>query len=143
MQGSDVAQPAKDGTAALSSMLTIGGMSRRYGLTLRALRFYEDRGLIHPLRHGTARFYDREACRRIDMIQRGKQLGYSLKAIAAMLDDGGAEMDGSRIRDAREVQQQIVRLERKRQELDTALAELHALQRRSIGRRAADAESVA
>jgi DNA-binding transcriptional MerR regulator len=35
----------------------IGDMARLFGVTLRALRFYEDKGLIHPIRQGTTRLY--------------------------------------------------------------------------------------
>lgn len=113
----------------LASMLTIGDMARRYGLTLRALRFYEDRGLINPLRHGTTRFYDDAACRRIEVILRGKHLGYTLTSIAAMLARGDDASDLGA--DAGEVAAQIDRLERKRTELDLAIAELRAAQARA------------
>ena len=93
---------------------------------MRALRFYEDRGLIKPFRHGTTRFYDQTACRRIEMILRGKHLGYTLTAIAAML---ARDASGNRLgADAGEVAAHIDRLERKRKELDVAIAELRATQ---------------
>lgn len=118
-------------------MLTIGDMARRYGLTLRALRFYEDRGLVKPLRHGTTRFYDEATCRRIEIILRGKHLGYTLASIAAMLARGDGGPDTDLGADAGEVAAQIERLERKRKELDTAIAELRATQGRAAGATAA------
>ena len=132
-----------DNGRGLSSMLTIGDMSRRYGLTLRALRFYEDRGLVEPLRHGTIRFYDAEACRRIEIILRGKHLGYTLTSIAALLRRNGADSDPGLGADVCEVQAQIGRLERKRQELDVAIAELRDVHRRFVGLPPAGAESAA
>ena len=126
-----------------SSMLTIGDMSRRYGLTLRALRFYEDRGLVEPLRHGTIRFYDAEACRRIEIILRGKHLGYTLTSIAALLRRNGADSDPILGADVCEVQAQIGRLERKRHELDVAIAELRDVYRQFVGLPPAAAESAA
>ena len=118
--------PKPTSASDLASMLTIGDMARRYGLTLRALRFYEDRGLIRPLRHGTTRFYDETACRHIEVILRGKHLGYTLTSIAAMLARGD---DASAVgANAGEVAAQIERLERKRKELDLAIAELRAAQ---------------
>ena len=125
------------GSGDLASMLTIGDMARRYGLTLRALRFYEDRGLVRPLRHGTTRFYDETACRRIEVILRGKHLGYTLTSIAAMLARGDGVSDADLGADAGEVAAQIDRLERKRKELDTAIAELRAAQSRAAGATAA------
>ena len=118
------------GLEALSGMLTIGDVARRYGLTLRALRFYEDRGLVQPLRHGTARFYDRDACRRIEVILRGKRLGYTLTVIAAMLARTGADADVDLAAEPTEVDAHICRLERKREDLDAAIADLRSMQHR-------------
>lgn len=114
----------------LPSALTIGDTARRYGLTLRALRFYEDRGLIAPLRHGTTRFYDADTCRRIEIILRGKRFGYTLTAIAAMLGRDGATADPPFCAEPVEVDAQIGRLEQKRRDLDAAIADLRAMQRR-------------
>ena len=66
-------------------LFTIGDMARAYKVTLRALRFYEDRGLIKPIRHGVSRFYDSAARARFETILRGKQLGFTLTQIFAML----------------------------------------------------------
>ena len=133
----DAAMQKPIGSSDLASMLTIGDMARRYGLTLRALRFYEDRGLVKPLRHGTTRFYDGAACRRIEIILRGKHLGYTLTSIAAMLARGDGASDTDLGADAGEVAAQIDRLERKRKELDVAIAELRATQSRAAGATAA------
>jgi DNA-binding transcriptional MerR regulator len=108
----------------LRSMSTIGDMARLYGLTLRALRFYEDRGLIAPLRHGTTRFYDATARSRVETILRGKHLGFTLAQIRAMLarnaSGGSAALDIA----PGEMEAQILRLERKRDDLDDAITEL-------------------
>lgn len=120
--------PASSGSSDLASLLTIGDVARRYGLTLRALRFYEDRGMVKPLRHGTTRFYDPAACRRIEVILRGKHLGYTLTAIAAMLARGDEESNPHLGANAVEIAAQINRLERKRKELGAAIAELRAVQ---------------
>ena len=135
--------PARRDGAGFSSMLTIGDMARRYGLTLRALRFYENRGLVSPLRHGTTRFYDAEACRRVEIILRGKHLGYTLTTLAAMLQRSGADFDPNLGADIGEVQAQIGRLERRRQELEAAIAELRAVHRQFVGLPHAEAENAA
>ena len=113
--------------AAMPSMLTISDMARRFGLTLRALRFYEDRGLVRPLRHGTTRFYDADACRRIEIILRGKRLGYTLTSISAMLSRNGVDARPELAAEAAEVDAQIGRLEQKRHELDAAIADLRTM----------------
>lgn len=125
---------------ALSALLTISDMARRYGATLRALRFYEDRGLLKPFRHGSTRFYDAEACRRLEIILRGKHLGYTLTEIAALLAREGADGSAFGAR-AAEVEAQIERLQRRRDDLDGAIAELRALHAQAV--RGPDAESSA
>ncbi|WP_242095761.1 MULTISPECIES: MerR family DNA-binding transcriptional regulator [unclassified Sphingomonas] len=56
------------------------------GITTRTLRFYEDRGLIAPHRIGTARVYTRREMARMQLILRGKRLGFSLRDIREFLD---------------------------------------------------------
>lgn len=66
--------------------LTIGEMARECGVTLRALRFYEGKGLLKPSREGTSRAYDATALRRLRIIVRAKQVGLSLIEIRDLLD---------------------------------------------------------
>jgi len=70
-------------------MLDIGDVTRRTGLTLRALRFYEGRGLVSPLRTaGGRRIYGAGELARLNAIVALKQAGFSLTEIAAMLRSG-------------------------------------------------------
>jgi len=64
---------------------TIGDLAREFGVTLRTLRFYEDRGLLSPHREGTARLYDARDRARLSVILKGKQLGFTLTEIREML----------------------------------------------------------
>ena len=64
---------------------TIGDLAREFGVTLRTLRFYEDRGLLSPRREGTARIYDARDRSRLSVILKGKQLGFTLTEIRAMV----------------------------------------------------------
>ncbi|MEL7156984.1 MAG: redox-sensitive transcriptional activator SoxR, partial [Actinomycetota bacterium] len=58
------------------------------GLAVSAIRFYEEQGLIEPrARHGGRRMFERSAMRRLSFILITQQLGYSLAAIRAALDD--------------------------------------------------------
>src|SRR5215211_6172447 len=66
---------------------TIGHLAREFGVTLRTLRFYEDRGLLSPRREGTARIYDARDRSRLSVILKGKQLGFTLTEIRAMVAD--------------------------------------------------------
>jgi len=77
---SSIARPSGD-----SELFSIGDMARAFGVSLRALRFYEDRSLLRPLRNGTTRLYDARARLRLQMILKGKQLGFTLAEIRALL----------------------------------------------------------
>ena len=72
------AESAADGT----KLYTIGDLAREFGVTLRTLRFYEDRGLLSPRRDGTARIYDPRDRERLSVILKGKQLGFTLTETA-------------------------------------------------------------
>jgi len=114
-------------------LYTIGDISREFCVSLRALRFYEDRGLLHPRRRGTARLYSCRDRLHVQMILKGKQLGFTLTEIHDILaaregasDKADLELDLH----PDQIATQIRHLERQREELDKALGELrHALQR--------------
>lgn len=64
----------------------IADLAREFNITPRALRFYEEEGLIAPRRDGATRIYSRRDRARVAWIQRGKSLGFSLDDIGEMLD---------------------------------------------------------
>ncbi|MBL8553160.1 MAG: MerR family transcriptional regulator [Phenylobacterium sp.] len=67
--------------------LGIAGAMRLYGMTARALRFYEERGLIEARRdRQNARFYDPAARRRLEWISRLRRAGVGLPEIEAVLE---------------------------------------------------------
>ncbi len=65
---------------------TIGELSKEFGVTARALRFYEDRGLIRPQREGLNRLYTARDRARLQLILRGKRVGLTLVEIREILD---------------------------------------------------------
>src|SRR5574340_359909 len=65
---------------------TISDLAREFALTTRAIRFYEDEGLIAPRRSGRSRIYGERERVRIKLILRGKRLGLSLSEIRELLD---------------------------------------------------------
>ena len=70
---------------------TITELAREFGITPRAIRFYEDQGLLTPDRAGRARVYSRADRTRLKLSLRGKRLGLSLAEIKEILDMyGGA-----------------------------------------------------
>lgn len=64
----------------------IAELAREFGITTRAIRFYEDQGLIAPLREGQRRLYRPRDRVRLKLIMRGKRLGFSLDEIREMID---------------------------------------------------------
>ena len=107
---------------------TIGDMARHYDVSLRTLRFYEDRGLIKPMRHGTTRLYDGECRVRLEKILNAKRLGFTLGRIYDLLKRDGAREGGfERTLQPAEVAAQIEALERQKRELDQAIASLRAV----------------
>src|SRR5271154_4929024 len=64
---------------------TIGELAREFKMTLRTLRFYKDRGLLHPHRNGMARLYSDRDRQHLQMILKGRQLGFTLTEIQEIL----------------------------------------------------------
>jgi DNA-binding transcriptional MerR regulator len=67
-------------------LYTVTELAKALGMTARAVRFYEDKGLISPQRAGTTRVYSARDRARMILILRGKRLGFSLSAIKEYLD---------------------------------------------------------
>ena len=106
-------------------LFTIGDLAREFGVTLRTLRFYEDRGLITPRRSGMTRLYNERARDRVGLILKGKHLGFTLTEIRAMLEaeeKGASELNLGR----EQVAEQIEHLERQKIEIEQAITELRA-----------------
>ena len=111
---------------------TIGELAAEFDTTLRTIRFYEDQGLLRPERVGQARIFHPRDRVRLQLILRGKRLGFSLSDIAAILDmydeqpgeAGQLRFLLADIGDRRAI------LQRKRQDLDEAMRELDDLERR-------------
>lgn len=57
---------------------SIGELAREFDITIRSIRFYEDKGLLSPMRKGQTRIYNRRDRVRLKLILRGKRLGFSL-----------------------------------------------------------------
>lgn len=70
----------------MADYLTITELTNEFGLTTRTLRFYEDEGLIKPVRRGRQRLYRPSDRTRLKLILRGKRLGLSLGEISDVID---------------------------------------------------------
>ena len=72
--------------AAPPSTFTIGELAREFGLTTRAIRFYEDCGLLAPQRRGRNRVYTARDRARLTLTLRGKRLGLKLAEVKDLVD---------------------------------------------------------
>ncbi len=108
--------------------VTIGELAAGFGVTLRTLRFYEKKGLLKPRRRGMARLYDSQDRERLALILQGKRLGFTLTEIRALVSPSREGADSRALDLSREkCVEQIKLLERKKQEIETALAELRRI----------------
>jgi DNA-binding transcriptional MerR regulator len=110
--------------------LTVTELARELGVTARALRFYEDKGLITPSRAATTRVYTHRERARMILILRGKRLGFSLREIKDYLDLYDA--DPKRITQTtallKKIESRRATLEEQRVALDQALRGLDDLE---------------
>ncbi|GEO82983.1 MerR family transcriptional regulator [Pararhodospirillum oryzae] len=73
---------------------SIADLAREFSVTPRAIRFYEDKGLIAPARDGLRRIYSPRDRVRLKLILRGKRLGFTLREIQEIIDLYDAEPTG-------------------------------------------------
>jgi DNA-binding transcriptional MerR regulator len=111
--------------AAQGMVYKIGDLAREFDVTLRALRFYEDRGLVTPERSGTTRLYSAEDRERLRIALFCKRIGLSLGEIGEILDlhefdEAGGSMD--KVRDVYSLQLQSLR--EKQKETEQTIADL-------------------
>ena len=106
---------------------SISDLSAEFDVTPRALRFYEDEGLIAPERRGTARLYRQRDRARLAWILRGKRVGFSLTEIRELLDlyDVGDGRRAQRAQTLERCRNKIDALERQKVDIDAAIAELN------------------
>ena len=122
-----VAAHRDEGTGELFG---IAQLCAEFGITLRTIRFYEDKGLIAPRRIGATRVYTKRDRARLALILRSKAIGASLAEIQHYLDLYGAHGEG-RVQQLRFVLERtdrtIAELETRRAHIDATLAELRVI----------------
>jgi DNA-binding transcriptional MerR regulator len=108
----------------------IAELCREFGITLRSIRFYEDKGLLAPRRVGGTRVYTRRDRARLALILRSKAIGAQLSEIKHYLDLYGAHGEG-RAKQMKFVLDRtdatIAELETKRAHIEATLAELRVI----------------
>lgn len=113
-----------------TELFGITELCREFGITLRALRFYEDKGLLSPRRINGARVYTRRDRARLSLILRAKAIGSPLSEIKRYLDLYGDQGEGRAQQLSYVIErtdQEIAELEKKRAHIDATLAELRVI----------------
>ena len=110
---------------------TIGQLCEEFGVTARALRFYEDEKLIAPERNGTQRLYSERDRARLAWILRGKRVGFSLNEIGELLDlyDLGDARQTQRAVTLDKCRERIEALTRQKADIDETIEELEGFVR--------------
>ncbi|MEP6648879.1 MAG: MerR family DNA-binding transcriptional regulator [Lapillicoccus sp.] len=109
---------------------TIAEVAEEFGVTHRTVRHYEDLGLISPQRRGQHRIYHRRDRTRLNLILRGKRLGFPLEEVRTIID----LYDAPRGRASQleyvlgQVDERRADLEQRRRDLDDAIKELDAFE---------------
>ncbi len=115
--------------ATETQYFTIGDLAREFDVTLRALRFYEDKGLLSPRREGLTRLYTAAERARLAIILKGKKLGFTLAEIKAMvaLREGSAMPAGGLALTREKCTEQLSLLEQQKVEIEEAIDELRQM----------------
>ncbi|PYE88194.1 MerR family transcriptional regulator [Phyllobacterium leguminum] len=115
---------------------TITELTREFGISTRTLRFYEDEGLIHPLRRGRTRLFRPADRHLLKQILRGKRLGFSIAEIHEIIQmyrEPPGESGQLRLLMKR-VEEKRADLRQKRRDIEETLGELDQIEEACIGR---------
>ena len=104
---------------------TISELAREFAVTPRALRFYEDKGLLAPHRDGMNRVYSHRDRGRLQLILRGKRVGLSLIEIKEILDLYKVDQRAQAQTALKKYKLRVVALEAQREDVDAAIEMLH------------------
>jgi len=112
---------------------SISELSKSFDITPRAIRFYEDQGLLSPLREGTRRVYQEKDRVRLRLILRGKRLGFPLSEIKEIFDLYDNEMgEETQLKVLiRKIQERRLRLEQQRDDIEVVLTEMLDVEKRA------------
>jgi DNA-binding transcriptional MerR regulator len=109
----------------LRGLSTISQMRREFGVTARALRYYEEQGLLAPVRSQQVRVYAHRERVRLKLILQGRRAGFTLREIRELLDVYDKEGEtAQRAKALPRMKAQVATLEARRGQLDAAIEHL-------------------
>lgn len=126
--------PADEVETMKGTNYTISELAKEFDITPRAIRFYEDQGLISPSRKGRRRVYRERDRVRLKLVLRGKRLGFALSEVKEMFDlydtspgeTGQLRFLLDKIKARREM------LEQQRQDIEAVLHEMESVEKRAL-----------
>jgi DNA-binding transcriptional MerR regulator len=108
-------------------LFAITDLAKEFGISTRAIRFYEAKGLLSPKRVGATRIFQKRDRARLTLILRGKRLGFSLRDISDYL----SLYDANRTQQVHllvdKVDERLALLETQLQDIQTTIAELREI----------------
>lgn len=111
-------------------LFAIADLAREFGISTRAIRFYEAKGLLTPERVGATRVFRRRDRARLILILRGKRLGFSLRDISdylSLYDAGGNAAQVNLL--VEKVDERLALLEQQHEDLETTISELKEIRK--------------
>ena len=110
-------------------LFAIADLAREFGISTRAIRFYEAKGLLSPERVGATRIFRRRDRARLILILRGKRLGFSLRDISDYLSLYDANRSQQVHLLTAKVDERLASLEAQLEDLQTTIAELKEIRK--------------
>ena len=121
-------------SVAKSMQYTISDLAKEFEVTPRALRLYEESGLLEPQRNGQKRIYSERDRVRLRLIIRGKRIGCSLAEVKELFDmyDSSPGEAGQIKRLLEKLDERKQALELQRSELELSLADIEQIEQRAL-----------
>jgi DNA-binding transcriptional MerR regulator len=110
-------------------LFAIADLAREFGISTRAIRFYEAKGLLSPERVGATRIFRRRDRARLILILRGKRLGFSLRDISDYLSLYDANRSQQVQLLTAKIDERLVSLEAQLEDLQTTISELKEIRK--------------
>ncbi len=110
----------------MATTFTISELAKEFDVTTRTIRFYEDQGLLSPMRDGTTRVFSPRDRVRLKLALRGKRLGFSLAEIRELFELYDVSRDEHKQLEEflAKLERRRARLERQREDIEVMLSEI-------------------